>query len=221
MLRWPSAVHRPVVPRQVSVKIKICGLTDERAVDEACTAGTDFIGFVFEPRSPRYLTPSAAAGLAARAPANVASVAVLRKVNAAVRTEIFSEFRADWLQADADSLQALTAPDPGAPAPTALPVYRDGQVVAMPCQGVILYEAAQSGAGMRADWSAAGALARRTRLMLAGGLDADNVAEAITRVRPWGVDVSSGVESAPGVKCPHKIREFIAAAREAAAKAAC
>jgi phosphoribosylanthranilate isomerase len=80
----------------------------------------------------------------------------------------------------------------------------------------LLYEGAVSGAGRTADWSRAEKVARRAELLLAGGLDADNVAAAIRAVRPFGVDVSSGVESSQGVKCPTKIARFVAAARAAA-----
>lgn len=79
----------------------------------------------------------------------------------------------------------------------------------------VLYEGAVSGAGRTADWTRAHAVARRTDVLLAGGLSPDNVGEAIRTVRPWGVDVSSGVESSPGVKSPAKISSFIAAARAA------
>ncbi len=203
------------------MKIKICGLTDAQAVDAACSAGADFIGFVFAGWSSRYVAPSLASELAARAPAGVDTVAVLREVTVPVRDEILAGFAPAWLQADAGSVLALPPSATAKRAPQALPVYRDGEVVPDATSGLILYEAAQSGAGMRADWAAAAALAKRARVMLAGGLDPHNVADAIVRVRPWAVDVSSGVESAPGVKCPHKIRAFVAAAREAAAGAAC
>ena len=79
----------------------------------------------------------------------------------------------------------------------------------------ILFEGARSGAGMQPNWDHAARIARRTCLMLAGGLDPDNVAEAIIRVHPWGVDVSSGVEQQPGIKDPARIAAFVAAAREA------
>jgi phosphoribosylanthranilate isomerase len=79
----------------------------------------------------------------------------------------------------------------------------------------MLFEGPVSGAGFPADWSAAARFARRTQLILAGGLNADNVSSAIAAVRPFGVDVSSGVESQPGVKSPHKIVQFVNAARAA------
>ena len=82
----------------------------------------------------------------------------------------------------------------------------------------VLYEGALSGTGRTADWARAHALAKRTEVLLAGGLNPDNVADAIRIVRPWGVDVSSGVESTPGTKSSSKITDFVAAARAAAAQ---
>jgi phosphoribosylanthranilate isomerase len=82
----------------------------------------------------------------------------------------------------------------------------------------VLYEGALSGTGRTADWARAYALAKRTEILLAGGLNPDNVADAIRIVRPWGVDVSSGVESTPGTKSSSKITDFVAAARAAAAQ---
>ena len=80
-----------------------------------------------------------------------------------------------------------------------------------------MFDAPESGQGRRADWRAAAMLARRSELILGGGLDAGNVAAAIAAVRPFGVDVSSGVESAPGVKDLTRIRAFVAAARSSVA----
>ena len=80
-----------------------------------------------------------------------------------------------------------------------------------------VFESAVSGMGRPPSWERAALLARRATVVLAGGLDPDNVGEAVRRVRPWGVDVSSGVESAPGEKDPHKVRAFIRAARLAQA----
>ena len=118
----------------------------------------------------------------------------------------------------------LDAGLPGGDAGTAaavrpLPVFRDTPDLdeeAVVAAGLVLFEAAESGRGTRPDWQRAARLARRCRLVLAGGLDPDNVAEAIRTVRPFGVDVSSGVERARGVKDPARIAAFVAAARAAA-----
>jgi phosphoribosylanthranilate isomerase len=92
-------------------------------------------------------------------------------------------------------------------------VFRNGRVPAGAPPARLLFEAARSGTGAIADWDEARALAAETELVLAGGLNADNVVAAIDYVRPWGVDVSSGVEGAPGLKDPDKINEFVARVR--------
>ena len=99
-----------------------------------------------------------------------------------------------------------------------LPVVRFGRKTPNPLPGRMLFEGPSSGIGELADWGRAAELARQTEVILAGGLSAQNVAEAIQAVRPFGVDVSSGVESEPGVKDPAKIHEFVRAARAAAAR---
>jgi phosphoribosylanthranilate isomerase len=117
----------------------------------------------------------------------------------------------DWLQADAADLELLRLP----PGQQVLPVFRSGAATSMPLPARCLFESARSGAGEQADWSAAALLARTTQLVLAGGLHPANVAQAVRTVRPFGVDVSSGVERERGVKDEQLIREFIRAAREA------
>ena len=97
-----------------------------------------------------------------------------------------------------------------------LPVVRAGAALPEPLPARLLFEGPVSGTGETADWERARELALRTRLVLAGGLRPANVAAAIARVRPYGVDVSSGVESQPGVKSPALILEFVKAARAAA-----
>jgi len=101
-----------------------------------------------------------------------------------------------------------------------LPVLRAAVGAAVGAGGAqpprFLFEGARSGSGVAADWDSAARLARAGELILAGGLNAHNVAAAIRAVRPYGVDVSSGVESAPGRKSAHKIAEFVEAARAAA-----
>ncbi|HEX5421215.1 MAG TPA: hypothetical protein VFY39_14570, partial [Gammaproteobacteria bacterium] len=103
----------------------------------------------------------------------------------------------------------------------ALPVYRTGRVPAEASRAPrLLFEGPNSGTGKTADWREAARLAAETRVILAGGLDADNVGEAIRRVRPWGVDVSTGVERAPGDKDPAKIKQFVLRARSVSALSA-
>jgi hypothetical protein len=96
-----------------------------------------------------------------------------------------------------------------------LPVLRAGAPLPARLPPVILFEGPHSGSGETTDWRQAAKLARRTRLILAGGLDPDNVGEAIRQVRPYGVDVSSGVEATPGRKDPQLISRFVEAVRAA------
>jgi phosphoribosylanthranilate isomerase len=102
-----------------------------------------------------------------------------------------------------------------------LPVLRDGRALPAELPVRALFEGVQSGTGRTADWDAARALAPRMELLLAGGLNADNVAAAIAKVRPFGVDVSSGVESAPVLKASDKIFGIRYALREIAAREFC
>jgi phosphoribosylanthranilate isomerase len=189
--------------------IKICGITSAAAVSAALAAGADALGFVFA-SSVRQLTPAVAAVLAQPVRGRARCVAVTLQPNAAEVREILAEFRPDVLQADAAALAALRLPG----SLETLPVVRAAMTESLPPR--LLFEGPASGSGTRGDWEVAQALARRTQLVLAGGLTAANVAEAIRRVAPFGVDVSSGVESRPGQKDPHKIEEFVARARAAA-----
>lgn len=192
--------------------IKICGLTSPEAVAAAVDAGADAVGFVFHAASPRHLAPAAAVALARAVPTSVLRVAVTRHPTQAEVDAIVAEFRPDALQTDATDLEGLRLPA----ALGRLPVLRTGTALPARLPGRCLYESADSGRGATADWQAAAALARRTELVLVGGLTPANVAAAIAAVRPFGVDVSSGVERVPGRKDTGLIGDFIAAARAAA-----
>lgn len=192
--------------------LKICGLTDADAVDAAVAAGVDAIGFVFAP-SVREVTPAQAAQLAMPARGRVDCVAVTLHPSQALVDEIVRVFQPDVLQADLDDFESLRLPATLA----RLPVLRSSAAPAA-CATLprrLLFEGPRSGSGQTGDWAQAAQLAVATRLVLAGGLDADNVAAAIQRVRPFGVDVSSGVESLPGRKSAHQIHQFVEAARAA------
>lgn len=189
--------------------VKICGMTTSDAVAAAVAAGADAVGFVFAP-SPREVSAERALELSAGIPDSVSRVAVMHHPTAAHARHVLEVLAPDWLQTDAEDLAGLDVPDDC----TVLPVYRNGRSPAGPAYPArLLYEGARSGAGKTADWGKAQALAAETDVVLAGGLDADNVAEAIDTVRPWGVDVSSGVERERGFKDPAKIEAFIARVR--------
>ena len=188
--------------------IKICGLTTAAAVEAALEAHVDAIGFVFAP-SVRELAPESAAALAYPARGRARCVAVTRHPTQAAVDGIVRVFAPDILQSDAEDFGTLRLPA----GLEILPVVREGGAVPLP--GRILFEGASSGRGALSDWSVAAALARRTQLVLAGGLNGLNVAAAIAQVQPFGVDVSSGVEERAGVKSPARIMSFVAAVRGA------
>jgi phosphoribosylanthranilate isomerase len=194
--------------------IKICGMTTPAAVAAALAAQADAIGFVFAP-SKRQLDPQAAARLAGPARGRLRCVAVSRHPTQAAVDEIVSVFAPDVLQADLAALERLQLPAEL----ELLPVVRAGEAACGNLPPRLLFEGPVSGSGRRSDWHAAGTLARATQLVLAGGLNAANVAAAIAAVQPFGVDVSSGVEEQPGVKSPLAIANFVAAARAAGAPA--
>ena len=191
--------------------VKICGMTNATAVDAACEAGADAVGFVFFARSPRNLEPARAADLAARVPAGVKKVAVMLHPDRALWDEVYEVLAPDVLQSDAADFAYLEV----AAGIEKWPVLREGSLPGK-LPGTFIYEGQTSGKGQAVDWEVAAGIARRGRMILAGGLSRANVGEAIAKVRPWGVDVSSAVETAPGVKDPAMIRDFVAAAKAAA-----
>lgn len=201
-----DAIRRPLF-------VKICGVRDHRGARAVARAGADAAGFVFAP-SPRRVSPDEARRIAADLPDGVERIAVFRLADADAIRRVLDRFRADRVQVEPN---ARLLDDFGA---NLLPVLHDdgtldAQAAALPEQSPIVLEAAgRGGRGVRPDWARAAGLARRRRVVLAGGLDPANVAEAVRRVRPWGVDVSSGVESAPGRKSPERIEAFVSAARE-------
>ena len=190
--------------------IKICGITTPAAVAAALAAPVAAIGFVFAD-SPRQLTLADAVALAEPARGRVRCVAVTRHPSQRHLDDVLAVFRPDVLQTDAEDLRALRLPKQL----ELLPVFRDQDVPQSKLPARLLFEGLASGSGTPCDWTTAQRVARRTQLVLAGGLDADNVAAAISAVRPFGVDVSSGVEERPGVKSPAEIARFAAAARNA------
>ena len=196
----------------MSVRIKICGLTDADSVNAAVAAGVDAVGFVFFEKSPRNLSIGQAIVLAALVPDQIARVAVMLHPEAAFCDAVLAGLSPDIVQTDASDFAYLNVPGHI----ERWEVLRESAVDAqtrLPKRFV--YEGDSSGQGDLVDWQNASCLSAQGEMILAGGLTPDNVADAIREVRPWAVDVSSGVESAPGEKDRQKIVEFVAAVRAA------
>ena len=188
--------------------IKICGMTNSEGVEAAVLAGADAVGFVFHEASPRHQTIDSANALAEGVPAGVLKVAVMLHPDPGYAADVLSGFSPDVLQTDAEDFAHITVPA----GTETWPVLRQGAGLPENLPATYLYEGQGSGTGETIDWQQAADVARQGRMILAGGLDAANVATAIRQVKPWGVDVSSAVESSRGVKDPEKIKVFVAAA---------
>lgn len=189
----------------MSIWVKICGLTDAAAIEAVVQASVQAAGFVFAD-SPRKVAPTVAAGLAQQLTSDIATVAVFLRPTQAQVNEVLQDFHPDYVQADWSALAELDLPE----SVMLLPVLREGQNTdrqQLPSR--FLFEGANSGAGETVDWQQAAVLGRHGDLILAGGLDPANVRNAIKVARPFGVDVSSGVENAPGSKDPERIMEFV------------
>ncbi|MFI5177401.1 MAG: phosphoribosylanthranilate isomerase [Vicinamibacterales bacterium] len=198
-------------------RVKICGITRAEDAAEAVRLGADALGFVFWAQSPRVVSPDVARAIAASVPPLVARVGVFVDAPVAEVITIARLVGLDAVQLHGDELVDAYA---GVPARIIKAVVLDAdddleRAARLPPHVTPLIDAAdrakRGGTGRIADWSSAAGLARRRPVMLAGGLSAENVAEAIRVVRPWAVDVSSGVESAPGIKSTERLEQFFAA----------
>lgn len=193
-------------------RIKICGITREKDLDAAVEEGADFIGFNLWRGSKRFVRPHRVRELTARLPATVLSVGVF--VHSYLEEISVAEFsRVSWLQIHGTP-DRWTNEWISRPVIRAVPVGRVLSAADLVGSDYWILDRPQEhfgGGGRRFDWSLAEPLAGHARLFVAGGLDPENVAEAVTRLRPYAVDVASGVESEPGVKDRVKIRDFIQA----------
>lgn len=199
------------------VRVKICGLLNAEMAVYAAQCGADALGFVHYAPSPRFIEPAATAMIVAALPPLVGTVSLAVKVSAAEALTMKQAAHTDVIQfyGSPDEYGVLLQADPRAIFATADEQIAQ-QVLAKFPQAHILFDGAteaHGGMGVQADWSAAARLARQTSLVLAGGLHADNVAAALHAVQPWGVDVSSGVESSRGVKSRERISQFITEAK--------
>jgi phosphoribosylanthranilate isomerase len=202
------------------VFVKICGITSEADALLAVGMGAAAVGFIFAP-SPRQMAPAAVADIVKRLPHETLTVGVFRDEAPARVIEIANQI----------GLRAVQLHGVESAADTRWIAERVGLTIkAFPAghrmidrfseygAGFLLVDGANPGSGEVFDWRLAEGVVDPRRLIVSGGLGPDNVGAAIRHLRPWGVDVASGVEASPGVKDPVKLLQFITAAHEAAAR---
>jgi phosphoribosylanthranilate isomerase len=205
----------------MAVRVKICGITRAQDLHAASAAGADALGFVFYEKSPRHLSIAAAAALVRELPPFVQSVGLFVDADPAFVESVLAEVPLDLLQFHGDETPADCARF-GRRYIKAVRVNRDTDLLKCAADfeaaaGLLLdayVPGVPGGTGERFDWSLIPAEMPKP-VVLSGGLTPENVAEAVRTVRPWAVDVSSGVEASKGIKDAHKIARFIAKAKEA------
>ncbi|MEW6514420.1 MAG: phosphoribosylanthranilate isomerase [Pseudomonadota bacterium] len=204
-------------------RIKICGITRREDLDAAVAAGADAVGFVFYPRSPRFLSSEVATSLARQVPPFVTRVGLFVNAEATTVRATLAQVPIDLLQfhGDEDAHYCEQFGRPYIKAARVKPNSTRGDLLefarAFPgAQGLLLdaWVEAYGGAGQSFDWSLIPENLPLP-LVLSGGLHAGNVVDAVFKTRPWAVDVSSGVELSKGIKDAEKIAAFIAAVRMA------
>ena len=199
--------------------IKMCGITRVSDALHAIEHGATALGFVFWPDSPRYIRPERAAEIIAALPDGVLTVGVFVNESVEGIRDVISTTGIATVQLHGDEPAAYAA-TVGAPVWRAVTVDREGDTLAAwPAETTFLLDAAdpvhRGGTGVIVNWERTASLIGDRRVILAGGLTPSNVAEAIGAVRPFGVDVSSGVEDAPGIKNAEKVAQFLSRARSA------
>jgi phosphoribosylanthranilate isomerase len=196
--------------------VKICGITRAEDAHAAVAAGAGAIGFVFWPDSPRFIDPHRARAIAAALPPFVTTVGVFVNQPRDYVAGVASLVRLGAVQLHGDEAIDYAAA-------IATPVIKavtpgDEALSAWPARTLLLLDVQdpvrRGGTGRTIDWVAAAAVAAERRTLLAGGLTPENVADAVARVRPFGIDVSSGVERAPGVKDHQRLRALFEALRD-------
>lgn len=197
--------------------VKICGITNEDDALLAVAMGADAVGFVFAP-SPRQVSPQLVYDITRRLPPEILTVGVFRDD---LPDRIFDVVARSGIKAvqlhGHEQVSTVTAVSEGVRwvIKAVAAGSREARVADQFGTDLILVDAPQPGSGRVFDWRLTDEIPSGVRLILAGGLTVDNVADAIEYVKPWGVDVSSGVESVPGKKDALKLKRFIANARAA------
>lgn len=203
------------------IKIKICGITNLEDALVAIDAGADALGFVFHPRSPRHVFPEQAAAIIRHLPPFVQTVGLFVDETVETVNQTADQCGLDVVQLHGDESPAFC----GSVRRRVIKAFRVKDVTSLdPMKeyrvSAFLLDAwspsAHGGTGQTFNWEVAACAAHSGRIILAGGLTSDNVADAIRQVRPYGVDVSSGVEASAGKKDTDKVREFIRNAKEIA-----
>jgi len=196
--------------------VKICGITRASDAAAAVECGASAIGFIFWAPSARYVDPKKARAIVRTLPPFVTPVGVFVNETADHINTVADTVGLGAVQLHGDEtpdlLEALTRP-----VVKAIVRVDDGTAERWPANVMLLVDADdpvnRGGTGARADWQGAARLAAARRTLLAGGLRPENVADAVTAVRPFGIDVSSGVEDSPGIKNPARIRQLFEALR--------
>jgi phosphoribosylanthranilate isomerase len=213
----------------MALLVKICGLKSPETLDVAIEGGADMVGFVFFPPSPRHLGLEAARALGERVRGRALKVALCVDAGDEELDAIVAALKPDLLQlhgAETPARVSAVRGRFGLPVMKALPIAERGDLSAIARYAAsadrLIFDARApreatrpGGLGRRFDWRLLEHVETDLPFMLSGGLDADNVSEALRITRATGVDVSSGIERAPGEKDPDKIRAFIRAARAA------
>ena len=196
--------------------VKICGITRLQDAQTAVEHGASAIGFIFWPSSPRFIDPYRARRIARALPPFISTVGVFVNQSREHINGVASLVPLSVVQLQGDETPAFAA---SLSRPVMKAVTRPEQSREWPASVMLLVDAhdpaKRGGTGHTADWKLAATLARERRIVLAGGLTPDNAADAVSAVRPWGIDVSSGVEEAPGIKDERRIAALFAAINRA------
>jgi phosphoribosylanthranilate isomerase len=205
------------------IRVKICGITNWPDARAACEAGANFIGLNFFEKSPRFISPGEAAKIRPQLPKDVEAVGIFVNAKPSDVLSVSSSLRLDAAQLHGDETPQIVAE-----VAKSIPVFKAFRVDPefslstlgeYPDAAAFLLDASHAGqyggTGRTTDWALARRAALAHRIILAGGLKVENVAAAIRLVRPFAVDVASGVESKPGKKDHGRVREFIQEVRRA------
>ncbi len=203
-----------------TINIKICGLTNLADAVKATELGADFLGFIQVPDTPRYIQPETLRMIVSGLPREIPKVGVFMNETAERLADIMAYCGLDVAQLHGDESEQFSRGLAGRRIWKTVFLADETDVACAlpyPAEALLVDFASgaqRGGTGQLANWDLAARLARQRQTLLAGGLNPGNVREAIRQVRPWGVDVSSGVEASKGKKDHGKLRDFIAAARE-------